>query len=100
MPSAFATAVPFAGVPTEGEGSSLLVFAVVVIGTTLTLFALGLVQAATVRALVEIDAGRPIDPLRAYRLAGERLWRWLLAPPDEGAQNTEGKQETKKEKTT
>ena len=68
-----------AGVSTEGEGSSILVFAVVVIGTTLTLFALGLVQAATVRALVEIDAGRPIDPLRAYRLAGERLVPLLVA---------------------
>ena len=39
------------------------------IGTALTLLGLGLVQAATARALVEIDAGRPIGPLGAYRLA-------------------------------
>ena len=36
-----------------------LVFVVLAIGTSLTLLALGLVQAATARALVEIDAGRP-----------------------------------------
>ena len=41
----------------------------VVIGTTLTLLGLGLVQAATACALVEIDAGRPIGPVGAYRLA-------------------------------
>ena len=34
---------------------------------------LGLVQAATARALVEIDAGRPIGPLRAYWLAFESV---------------------------
>ena len=39
------------------------------IGTTLTLLALGLVQAATARALVEVDQGRQIGPLRAYVLA-------------------------------
>jgi hypothetical protein len=35
----------------------------------LTLLGLGLVQAATARALVEIEQGRSIGPLRAYRLA-------------------------------
>ena len=44
-----------------------------VIGATLTLLGLGLVQAATACALVEIDAGRPIGPLDAYRLAFRRL---------------------------
>ena len=57
------------GVETEGEGDGVLVFGVVAIGTTLTLLGLGLVMAATARALVELDAGRPVDPLRAYRLA-------------------------------
>jgi hypothetical protein len=57
------------GVDTGGESGGLLVFLVFVIGTTLTLFGLGLVQATTVRALVEIDAGRTIGPLHAYRLA-------------------------------
>jgi hypothetical protein len=35
----------------------------------LTLLGLGLVQAASARALVEIDAGGSIGPVRAYRLA-------------------------------
>ena len=58
-----------AGVGTDGDANGLLVFFVVAIGTTLTLLGFGLVQAATVRALVEIDEKRSIDPLRAYRLA-------------------------------
>jgi hypothetical protein len=41
---------------------------VVAFGTALTLFGIGLVQAATARALVEIDAGRQVGALRAYRL--------------------------------
>jgi hypothetical protein len=57
------------GVQTGGEEGGLLAFFVLAIGTALTLLALGVVQAATVRALVELDAGRPVRPLRAYRLA-------------------------------
>jgi hypothetical protein len=56
-------------VQTGGESSGLLAVTIVAIGTALTLLALGVVQAATVRALVEIDQGRPAAPLRAYRLA-------------------------------
>jgi hypothetical protein len=41
----------------------------VAIGTALTLVGLALVQAAIARALVEIDQGRAIGPVRAYRLA-------------------------------
>ena len=47
----------------------------------LTLLGLGLVQAATARALVELDAGRPVGPLRAYRLSldsARRLFGALL----------------------
>jgi hypothetical protein len=58
-----------AGIETEGESRGLLTLIVVAIGTTLTLLVLGLVQAATVRALVELDAGRATGPLHAYRLA-------------------------------
>ena len=43
------------------------------IGTTLTLLGLGLVQAATACALVEIDAGRPIGAVAAYRIALRRI---------------------------
>jgi hypothetical protein len=60
-----------AGVPTEGESGGLLVLLVFVIGTALTLLGLFLVVAATGRALVEIDACRPIGPIRAYKLAFE-----------------------------
>jgi hypothetical protein len=58
-----------AGIETDGESGGFLVFLVIAVGTTLTLFGLGLVQAATARALYELDAGRAIGPIRAYRLA-------------------------------
>jgi hypothetical protein len=57
------------GVQAGGEGNGLLVFFVVAIGTALTLLGLGFVQAATARALVETDRGRPIGPFHAYGLA-------------------------------
>ena len=57
------------GVQTGGEDSGLLALFVLAIGTALTLFGLGLVQAACARALVRIDEGRPVGPLAAYRLA-------------------------------
>jgi hypothetical protein len=59
------------GIQTGGESSGILAFLALSIGTALTLFGLGLVQAATARALVEIDAGRRVGPLRAYRLAAD-----------------------------
>ena len=58
------------GIRNEAEDGGILVILVVAIGTALTLVGAGLVQAATARALVEIDQGRPIGPFRAYRLAG------------------------------
>src|SRR5262249_17789101 len=51
----------------------------VVIGTALTLLGLGLVQAATACALVEIDEGRSVGAVTAYRLAGRRLRPLLRA---------------------
>jgi hypothetical protein len=57
----------WAGVDTTGEGALVLV--VVTIGLTLALLGLALVQAATARALVELDRGREIGPVDAYRLA-------------------------------
>jgi hypothetical protein len=62
-----------AGVDTTGEAAGALVLLVVTLGTTLALLGLGLVQAATAFALVEIDAGRTIGPLEAYRAALRRL---------------------------
>jgi hypothetical protein len=68
-----------AGVETEGEAAGVFVLLVVAIGTALTLLGLGIVQAATVRALVEIDNGRPVGPIRAYRMAVPMLLP-ILAP--------------------
>ena len=61
------------GVETGAESSGVLGFVALAIGTSLTLLGLGLVQAATARALLELDSGRRVGPLRAYRLAAERL---------------------------
>jgi hypothetical protein len=63
------------GVQTGGESSGFPAFVVLAIGTSLTLLALGVVQAATARALVEIDAGRSVGPLGAYRLASDSVTR-------------------------
>ena len=61
-----------------GDVAGLFAYLAVVLGTTLTLAGLGLVQAATARALVELDAGRRVTALEAYRLTLRRL-RPLLA---------------------
>jgi hypothetical protein len=52
---------------------------VLAIGTALTLLGLGLVQAATARALVELDRGERVGPVRAYRLASDELGRLFAA---------------------
>ena len=62
-------ATSFAGVQTVGENNGLVVFFGLAVGTALTLLGLGFVQAATARALVEIDRERPVGPLHAYRMA-------------------------------
>ena len=61
------------GVKIGGGGSGLLGFFVLALGTALTLLGLGLVQAATARALVEIDQGRETGPVRAYLLAADSV---------------------------
>ena len=65
-------AIDLVGVVT-GQGAGLFAVFALLIGTTLTLLVLGLVQAATACALVEIDEGRPIGSAAAYRLALRRL---------------------------
>ncbi|HEU5211188.1 MAG TPA: hypothetical protein VFU10_00300 [Gaiellaceae bacterium] len=62
-----------AGVDTTGEAAGSLVLLVVTLGTTLALLGLGVVQAATAAALVEIDAGRPMGPIQAYRAGLRRV---------------------------
>ncbi len=56
-----------------GSLAGSLAYIALVVGTTLTLLGLGLVQAATACALVEIDAGRDVGPVGAYRLALRRI---------------------------
>ena len=56
-----------------GQGAGAFAFLALVIGATLTLLGLGLVQAATACALVEVDAGRPIGPVDAYRISLQRF---------------------------
>ena len=66
------------GVQTSG-GNGVSAFVVLVVGTSLTLLGLGIVQAATARALVEIDAGRPTGIVPAYRLAADIVVPLLVA---------------------
>ena len=56
-----------------GQGAGAFAIVALVIGTTLTLLGLGLVQAVTACALVEIDAGRPIGIDCRLRLALPRI---------------------------
>ena len=51
----------------------IVAFLALACGTALTLLGLGFVQAATAQALVEIDQGRPIGPVRAYLLAVDSI---------------------------
>jgi hypothetical protein len=57
----------------SGEAAGAWAFFAVVIGTTFALLGLGLVQAATACALVEIDANRSVGAWGAYRLALRRI---------------------------
>ncbi|MFL5979259.1 MAG: hypothetical protein ACJ76O_11630 [Gaiellaceae bacterium] len=67
------------GIQTGDGSNGLLSFVVLAIGTALTLLGLGLVQAATARALVELDRGERVGPVRAYRLASDELGRLFAA---------------------
>jgi hypothetical protein len=61
------------GIDTTGGRAGGLVLLVAGVGTTLALLGVAVVQAATACALVDMDAGRPTGPLRAYRLALGKL---------------------------
>jgi hypothetical protein len=52
-----------------GQGAGTFAYLAVVVGTALALTGLALVQAATTCALVELDAGRRVTAVHAYRLA-------------------------------
>jgi hypothetical protein len=57
------------GIDPYGEDGGFRVGLAVAIGTVLTLLTLALVQGASARAIVEVDAGRDVDPIRAYRMS-------------------------------
>src|SRR5262249_14904845 len=61
------------GVDTTGSGAGALVIVVVAVGTLFALLGFAFVQAATACALVELDGGRKVHALRAYRLALHRM---------------------------
>jgi hypothetical protein len=61
------------GIDTSGEAAGALALLVVFLGTTLALLAFGLVQAATTCALVQVDGGKEIGPIDAYRIALRRF---------------------------
>jgi hypothetical protein len=61
------------GIESGAEGNGFLAFVVVAIGTALTLLTLGIIQAATARALVELDQGRAVGPIRAYWLVRDSI---------------------------
>jgi hypothetical protein len=65
------------GVDMDGESGGLLATLSLAVGATVTLAGLGLVQAATARALGEVDEGRPVGPVRAYAMVLRRLPRLL-----------------------
>jgi hypothetical protein len=56
-----------------GEAAGTWAVLAAVIGLTLTLFGLSFVQAAAACALLELDEGRDVGPLDAYRLAWRRV---------------------------
>ena len=58
-----------AGIEDEGQAAGAFALIVVAIGTALTVLGITLVQAATAHALLEIDEGREVGPLGAYRMA-------------------------------
>jgi hypothetical protein len=61
------------GLDVTAETAGSYAYLAVVIGVSLTLLGLGLVQAATACAVVELDEGRIVGPLGAYRLALRRV---------------------------
>jgi hypothetical protein len=66
-------AVDILSVAATGEAAGGAALAALIIGTTLALLGLGLVQAATACALADIDAGRPVSAISAYGMAFGRL---------------------------
>jgi len=73
LQSVLLRATSLVGISPDGEGGGVRVALAVGIGTVLTLLALGFVQAASARAIAEIDAGRGVSVLGAFRMALDSL---------------------------
>jgi hypothetical protein len=69
LQSVLIRATSLVGISPDGEGGGIRVALAVGISTVLTLLALGFVQAASARAIAEIDAGRGVSVLGAYGMA-------------------------------
>jgi hypothetical protein len=63
------SATTIAGISPDAQSGGFRVGVAVAIGTVLTLLGLALVQAATSRAVAEIDGGREIGVVSSYRLS-------------------------------
>ncbi len=73
------SATSVVGIDPYAEGGGFRVALAVWLGTVLTLLILALVQAASARAISEIDAGREIGVRAAYRLAFDSARELLVA---------------------
>jgi len=72
-------ALELVGLDVTAETAGSFAYVAVVIGVSLTLLGLALVQAATACAVVELDEGRAVGPLDAFRLALRRVRPLLRA---------------------
>jgi hypothetical protein len=73
------SATSIVGVSLNAEGGGLRVAIALGIGTLFTLLTLGLLQAASARAIAEIDAGREAGVAGSYRLVLDSIWPLLGA---------------------
>jgi hypothetical protein len=79
LQSLLLSATSIVGISPYADGGGFRVAVALGIGTLFTLLTLGLVQAASARAIAEIDAGRDVDVVRAYRLVRDSIWPLLGA---------------------
>jgi hypothetical protein len=64
-------------VDVEGSNNAFVAASALAIGVFFTIFGLTIVQATIALAMVELDEGREITPIGAYRLALPRVWLLL-----------------------
>jgi hypothetical protein len=73
LQSLLLSATSIVGISPDAEGGGFRVAVALGIGTLFTLLTLGLVQAASARAIAELDAGRDVDVVRSYRLVRDSI---------------------------